>query len=185
MRESMPVLQHQQRQVDNRNFAYNVENRKLDAQQSTSSWESLRIRPGPTDSKDAVPLPVRLGRIAAQGSQWRHRSQPAVPPKAWERSPRFASGPISWPRRLWVCSPKIVDGFPFALVGFHCFTHGEQPRLCRISMPARQCSQPESTEEYRQTFPESPLVERPQVKLDVRYKRLRLCMTPALARVGI
>ncbi len=153
---------------------YKVENRKLDAQHHIV-LDQLEFG-GATDSKDAVPLPVRLAVSLLKDRNGVIDLN--LPVTGSLDDPQFRVGPIIWQAFVGLLT-KIVTA-PFALLG-SLFSGGEE--LAYVDFNAGSAVLPADQQEKIAKLSKA-LVERPQLKLDVPLQTLAAVDDAALARVA-
>lgn len=144
---------------------YKVDNRKLDAQHHVV-LDQLEFG-GATDSKDAVPLPVRLAVALLKDRNGVIDLN--LPVSGSLDDPQFRVGPIIWQAFVGLLT-KIVTA-PFALIG-SLFGGGED--LAFIEFAAGSSTLAPGQEEKLATLAKG-LAERPQLRLDIPLQTL----TPA------
>jgi hypothetical protein len=144
---------------------YKVENRKLDAQHHIV-LDQLEFGAA-TDSKDAVPLPVRLAVALLKDRNG--VIDISLPVSGSLDDPEFRVGPIIWQAFVGLLT-KIVTA-PFALIG-SLFGGGED--LQYVEFAAGSSTLPPAQAE-KLTVLAKGLAERPQLRLDVPLQTL----TPA------
>jgi uncharacterized protein involved in outer membrane biogenesis len=153
---------------------YKVENRKLDAQHHIV-LDQLEFGTA-TDSKDAVPLPVRLAV-----SLLKDRNgviDLSLPVTGSLDDPQFRVGPIIWQAFVGLLT-KIVTA-PFALLG-SLFSGGEE--LAYVDFNAGSAVLPADQQDKIAKLSKA-LAERPQLKLDVPLQTLAAVDDAALARAA-
>jgi hypothetical protein len=153
---------------------YKVENRKLDAQHHIV-LDQLEFGAA-TDSKDAVPLPVRLAVSLLKDRNGVIDLN--LPVTGSLDDPQFRVGPIIWQAFVGLLS-KIVTA-PFALLG-SLFSGGEE--LAYVDFNAGSAALPADQQEKIAKLSKA-LVERPQLKLDVPLQTLAAVDDAALARTA-
>ena len=144
---------------------YKVENRKLDAQHHIV-LDQLEFG-GATNSKDAVPLPVRLAVALLKDRDG--VIDLSLPVSGSLDDPQFRVGPIIWQAFVGLLT-KIVTA-PFALIG-SLFGGGED--LAYIEFAAGSSALAPGQGEKLATLAKG-LAERPQLRLDIPLQTL----TPA------
>ena len=153
---------------------YKVENRKLDAQHHIV-LDQLEFGAA-TDSKDAVPLPVRLAVSLLKDRNGVIDLN--LPVTGSLDDPQFRVGPIIWQAFVGLLT-KIVTA-PFALLG-SLFSGGEE--LAYVDFNAGSAVLPADQQEKIAKLSKA-LVERPQLKLDVPLQTLAAADDAALARAA-
>jgi Domain of Unknown Function (DUF748) len=144
---------------------YKVENRKLDAQHHVV-LDQLEFGAA-TDSKDAVPLPVRLAVALLKNRDG--VIDISLPVSGSLDDPQFRVGPIIWQAFVGLLT-KIVTA-PFALIG-SLFGGGEDLQFVEFAAGSSMLT-PAQAE--RLTTLAKGLAERPQLRLDIPLQTL----TPA------
>ena len=153
---------------------YKVENRKLDAQHHII-LDQLEFGAA-TDSKDAVPLPVRLAVSLLKDRNGVIDLN--LPVTGSLDDPQFRVGPIIWQAFVGLLT-KIVTA-PFALLG-SLFSGGEE--LAYVDFNAGSAVLPADQQEKIAKLSKA-LAERPQLKLDVPLQTLAAVDDAALARAA-
>jgi Domain of Unknown Function (DUF748) len=153
---------------------YKVENRKLDAQHHIV-LDQLEFG-GATESKDAVPLPVRLAVSLLKDRNGVIDLN--LPVTGSLDDPEFRVGPIIWQAFVGLLT-RIVTA-PFALLG-SLFSGGEE--LAYVDFNAGSAVLPADQQEKIAKLSKA-LVERPQLKLDVPLQTLAAVDDAALARTA-
>jgi uncharacterized protein involved in outer membrane biogenesis len=153
---------------------YKVENRKLDAQHHIV-LDQLEFG-GATQSKDAVPLPVRLSVSLLKDRNGVIDLN--LPVTGSLDDPEFRVGPIIWQAFVGLLT-KIVTA-PFALLG-SLFSGGEELAYVDFN-PGSAVLQADQQEKIAKLS--KALVERPQLKLDVPLQTLAAVDDAALARTA-
>ena len=154
---------------------YHIENRKLDASHHVVI-DQLEFGPA-TESKQAVPLPVKL---AAALLKDRHGViDLELPVSGSVDDPSFRIGPVIWKVVVNLIT-KIVTA-PFAMLG-SLFGGGEQ--LAYIDFPAGSA---QMSDAEAQKLPKlaKALMERPQLKLDIPLHTISALDDDALARAAL
>jgi hypothetical protein len=144
---------------------YKVENRKLDAQHHVV-LDQLEFGAA-TDSKDAVPLPVRLAVALLKNRDGVIDIN--LPVSGSLDDPQFRVGPIIWQAFVGLLT-KIVTA-PFALIG-SLFGGGEDLQFVEFAAGSSMLTPAQAD---RLTTLAKGLAERPQLRLDIPLQTL----TPA------
>jgi hypothetical protein len=153
---------------------YKVEDRKLDAQHHIV-LDQLEFGAA-TDSKDAVPLPVRLAVSLLKDRNGVIDLN--LPVTGSLDDPQFRIGPIVWQAFVNLLS-KIVTA-PFALLG-SLFGSGEE--LAFVDFNAGSAVLPADQQEKIAKL-SMALAERPQLKLDIPLQTLAAADDAALSRAA-
>ena len=154
---------------------YHVENRKLEASHHVVI-DQLEFGAA-TDSKQAVPLPVKLA--AALLKDRNGVIDLELPVSGSIDDPAFKIGPIIWKLVVGLIT-KIVTA-PFALLG-SLFGGGEQ--LAYIDFPAGSAVLSDSEAQKLPKLAKA-LVERPQLKLDIPLHTISAADDDALERAAL
>jgi hypothetical protein len=154
---------------------YHVENRKLEASHHVVI-DQLEFG-APTDSKQAVPLPVKLA--AALLKDRNGVISLDLPVSGSIDDPTFKIGPIVWKLVVGLIT-KIVTA-PFALLG-SLFGGGEQ--LAYIDFPAGSAALSDSEAQKLPKLAKA-LVERPQLKLDIPLHTISATDDEALEKAAL
>ena len=150
---------------------YKVENRKLDAQHHIV-LDQIEFGAA-TDSKDKVPLPIRL---AAALLKDRHGIIDInLPVSGSLDDPEFRVGPLIWKACVGLITKSITA--PFHLLG-SLFGRGEEIAYVDFA-PGRAVLAPDQNEKIATLA--KALVERPQLRLDVPLKTLTAADDEALS----
>jgi uncharacterized protein involved in outer membrane biogenesis len=154
---------------------YHIENRKLEASHHVVI-DQLEFGAA-TESKQAVPLPVKLA--AALLKDRNGVISLDLPVSGSIDDPTFKIGPIVWKLVIGLIT-KIVTA-PFALLG-SLFGGGEQ--LAYIDFPAGSAL-PSDSEAQKLSKLAKALVERPQLKLDIPLHTISATDDEALEKAAI
>ena len=153
---------------------YKVDNRKLDAQHHVV-LDQLEFGAA-TNSKDAVPLPVRLAVALLKDRNG--VIDLSLPVSGSLDDPQFRVGPIIWQAFVGLLT-KIVTA-PFALIG-SLFGGGEDLQYVEFAAGSSMLA-PAQTE--RLTTLAKGLAERPQLRLDIPLQTLTPADDTALAEAA-
>src|SRR5258706_2245387 len=153
---------------------YKVENRKLDAQHHIV-LDQLEFGQA-TNSKDAVPLPVRLAVALLKDRNGVIDLN--LPVGGGLDDPQFRIGPIIW-KAVFNLLDKIVTA-PFALLG-SLFGGGEEIQYVDFA-PGSAALAPE--QQAKLTKLQQALAERPQLKLDIPLRTLTAADDAALTEAA-
>jgi uncharacterized protein involved in outer membrane biogenesis len=154
---------------------YHIENRKLEASHHVVV-DQLEFGAA-TESKQAVPLPVKLAAALLKDRNGVITLD--LPVSGSIDDPTFKIGPIIWKLVVGLIT-KIVTA-PFALLGS---LFGGGPQLAYIDFPAGSAVLPDSEAKKLPQLAKA-LVERPQVKLDIPLHTISASDDEALEKAAI